>query len=186
MNDTALILVDFLKDFTTPEGKVYYPEADAVVDKAAALLSLARKHGCLVIFIRHSYRKGKPDNNLSSMRSCCVEGTGGDEIDERLRVDEKADYVIVKRRYSAFYGTDLDLVLRERGIKNLLIAGLKTNNCVHATVLDAHYRSYDTVVVADCIATNDKEAHRVYLRDMERYLCEVATLADIEKRFEEG
>ncbi len=186
MNDTALILVDYLKDFTTPEGRVYYPEAEAVIDKTAELLAVARRSGCLVVFIRHSYRKDKPDANLSSMRPCCIEGTAGDEIDPRLPIDEKKDYVLVKRRYSAFFGTDLDLVLRERGVKNLIVAGLKTNNCVNATVLDAHYRAYNTTVVADCTATNDKEAHRIYLRDMERYLCEVASLAEVKQKLGEG
>ena len=64
------------------------------------------------------------------MRPNCIEGTFGIEIDPMLEVDEKKDYVIRKRRYSGFFGTDLDLVLRENEVENVVVVGTKTNCCI--------------------------------------------------------
>ena len=84
------------------------------------------------------------------MRPNCIEGTFGIEIDPMLEVDEKKDYVIRKRRYSGFFGTDLDLVLRENEVENVVVVGTKTNCCIRATVTDAFYlnfREYPKVCV---------------------------------------
>lgn len=71
--------------------------------------------------------RDKYDRNLETMRPNCIEGSGGELLDPLLPVDEKRDYIIKKRRYSAFYGTDLDLVLREHGIESVVVVGTKTN-----------------------------------------------------------
>jgi len=185
MNKTAIIAVDLLYDFTNPNGKVYYPENEAILENVETLLQSARAHGKLVVFLRHEYRKGKPDANLQGMRECCIEGTKGVEIDERLSVSD-ADYLVKKRRYSGFFGTDLDLILKEHGIENVIVVGTKTNNCVNATALDSHYRDYKTYVVAECVATNDAAAQEVYLRDIDRYIGKVLSLEETLKAFESG
>ncbi len=185
MIKTAVLAVDLLYDFTNPDGKVYYPENEAILENVETLLQHARKNGALIVFMRHEYRKGKQDVNLQNMRECCIEGTKGSEIDERLSVLAD-DYVIKKRRYSAFYGTDLDLLLREHGVQNVVVIGTKTNNCVNATALDSHYRNYNTYVVAECTATNDPVAQDVYLRDIDRYIGKVLTLQEALTSFESG
>lgn len=186
MNKTALIIVDLIRDFTRPDGAVYYPETGKILPNVKTLLNKARETSTLVIFMQHRYRNHKFDLNLRNMRRSCIEGTEGVEIDPMLDVDEKQDFLIPKRRYSAFYGTDLDLVLREHGIEHLIIVGTKTNNCINATALDAHYRAYDTHVVSDCVATNDPEAQRVYLKDMAKYICKVDTLKETLSQLESG
>ena len=186
MNRTAVIVVDLIRDFTRPEGKVYYPETAAILPDVKRLLDHARKQDCLVVFMQHRYRAHKYDRNLEAMRPSCLEGTEGIEIDPSLGVDPKKDFVIPKRRYSAFFGTDLDLVLREHRIEHLIIVGAKTNNCINATALDAHNLAYDAHVVRECVATNNPDAQKVYLEDMDKYICDVDSLDDVLRKLEEG
>jgi ureidoacrylate peracid hydrolase len=84
--------------------------------------------------------------------------------------------VIVKRRYSAFYGTDLELVLRGLGAETVFICGVNTNNCVLATVFDAFSRDFRVVVVADaCGSMNGEDYHRFALMEIEAALGFTAT-----------
>ncbi|HEY8395628.1 MAG TPA: isochorismatase family cysteine hydrolase [Bacilli bacterium] len=186
MNKTALLVVDMVYDFTNPSGKVYYPINSKIIPDINRLIKASRKHNCLIIFMQHRYRKDKYDANLNEMRPCCLEGSGGEVLDSRLDFDEKKDYLIQKRRYSSFYGTDLDLVLREHKIENLMVVGTKTNCCINATVLDAHYRSYNTYVIRECVGTNDELTNEIYLRDMNKYLCRVIGLDEALRKLEDG
>lgn len=172
---TALIVVDMVHDFTHPSGRVYYPQNREILPRIARVLDFCREQGMLIVFMQHCYRKDKYDRNLVMMRPNCVEGSGGEDIDPMLAVDLKKDYVIKKRRYSAFFGTDLDLVLREHEIKNVVVVGTKTNCCVRATVTDAYNLDYRTIVLSDCVATDSSVVNEVHLMDIEKYLGEVMT-----------
>jgi Isochorismatase family. len=183
---TALIIVDMVRDFTSPDGKVFYPQNQAILPNIQKVLAKCREYGALIIFIRNSYRKDKYDKNLQTMRVNCIEGTGGDEIDPSLKVDPVKDYVIKKRRYSSFFGTDLDLVLRENGVKNVIVVGTKTNCCIRATVTDAYYLNYEVYVVSECVATNDETVNRVHLEDINKYLGHVVTMDELFEKFEGG
>lgn len=173
MKKTALLIVDMVKDFTDPEGLVFYPQNCEILPKIRKVLDKCREHDCLVVFLQHCNRKDKEDRRIASMRPNCIEGTEGIEIDPMLPVDEKKDYVIRKRRYSGFFGTDLDLVLRENHIENLIIVGTKTNCCIRATVTDAFYLDYNGIVISDCVATNSEVVNEVHLQDIGKYLGQV-------------
>jgi nicotinamidase-related amidase len=110
---------------------------------------------------------------LESVRPCCIEGSGGEAVCADLEPDVAADYIIKKRRYSAFFGTDLDLVLRENGIENTVIVGTKTNCCIRATVNDAFNYGYNITVLSDCVGTNDAVINDAHLSDFRRYYGEV-------------
>ena len=137
MTKTALLIVDMLRDFTDPNGLVYYPQNREVLPRIRALLDACRAHDCLIVFLQHCNRKDKPDPRIASMRPNCIEGSQGVQIDPMLPVDPVKDYVIPKRRYSGFFATDLDLVLRQNHIENVIVVGTKTNCCIRATVTDA-------------------------------------------------
>ena len=119
------------------------------------------------------------------MRPNCIEGSGGEDLDPLLPVDEEKDYIIQKRRYSAFYGTDLDLVLRENHIKNVVVVGTKTNCCIRATVQDAYFNDYFPIVLSDCVGTNSEEVNRIHLTDMDKYFGTVMTAQELCDRIEE-
>ena len=174
-NNNALLIVDMVYDFTNPNGLVFYPENQIVLPVIRKVEDFCRNRGDLIIFAQHCYRANKFDQNLLSMRPNCMEGSGGEAIDPMLYVDEKKDYVIKKRRYSAFFGTDLDLILREHHIDNLVIVGTKTNCCIRASVTDAYYLNYKVTVLSDCVATNSDLVNKVHLDDIHRYLGRVCT-----------
>lgn len=180
MNKTALIIVDMVKDFTDPGGLVFYPQNREILPKIAQVLEKCREKGKLIIFLQHCNRAGKPDEKAASMRPNCLEGTSGIEIDPMLKVNPE-DYVIRKRRYSGFFGTDLDLVLRENQIKNTVIIGTKTNCCIRATVTDAFYLNYNPIVIRECVATNSETVNEVHLNDIQKYL---GTVVDMKTFFE--
>ncbi|MEA5016770.1 MAG: isochorismatase family cysteine hydrolase [Candidatus Limiplasma sp.] len=186
MSKSALIVVDMVRDFTDPQGLVYYPQNREILPRIAQAVERCRAHGMTVVFMQHCYRADKPDRNLLNMRPNCLEGSGGEEIDPMLPVDPLHDYVIKKRRYSAFFGTDLDLVLRENGVENVIIVGTKTNCCIRATVTDAYYLNYHVIVPQDAVATNSDTVNQVHLEDIRKYFGEVATLEKIYARMEKG
>lgn len=185
MSKTALIIVDMVYDFTNPQGLVYYPQNREILPKIVSVLDMCRVHHLPIIFLQHSYRAGKFDKNLENMRPNCIEGTGGDQIDEMLTVEDE-DYVIKKRRYSGFFGTDLDMVLRENNVKNVIIVGTKTNCCIRATVTDAYYLDYMPYVVEECVATNDETVNRVHLTDINKYFGRVITMDELSKMLKAG
>jgi nicotinamidase-related amidase len=186
MKKSALIVVDMVADFTSPDGLVYFPENEGILPRIADVADECRKNGALIVFMRHSYRKDKPDKNLVKMRKNCIEGSGGDELAPSLAVDEARDYVLKKRRYSAFFGTDLDLILRENGVTDVIIVGTKTNCCIRATVTDAYNLNYNVVVLSDCVATDSPVVNDVHLSDIAKYLGEVITSGELSERFERG
>jgi nicotinamidase-related amidase len=173
-------------DFTNPNGLVYYPQNGEILPKIRQVLDWSRGKDLLIIFLQNCYRKDKPEKNLVNMRPNCMEGSGGEEIDTMLPVNEKKDYVIKKRRYSGFFGTDLDLVLRENHITNTIIVGTKTNCCIRATVTDAYYLDYKPIVIRECTATNSEIVNEVHLTDIQKYLGEVITMDEFKARLDRG
>lgn len=186
MSKSALIVVDMVHDFTDPQGLVYYPQNREVLPRISAVVERCRDYGMTIVFMQHCYRKDKPDRNLTTMRPNCIEGSGGEAIDPLLRVDPVHDYVIKKRRYSAFFGTDLDLVLRENDVKTVVVVGTKTNCCIRATVTDAYYLDYRVIVLRDCVATNSDVVNEVHLTDIEKYLGTVLTSEELYAQMREG
>ena len=178
MARTAILVVDMVYDFTNPQGLVFYPQNLEILPNIARAVEVCRGHDALVIYLQHRYRAGKYDKNLATMRPNCIEGTGGELLDESLTVLPE-DYVIQKRRYSAFFGTDVDLVLREHDIKRVIVVGTKTNCCIRATVTDAYNLDYEVIVISDCVATNDPTVNEVHLSDIKKYLGTVISLAEL-------
>ncbi len=185
MYKNAFIIVDMVKDFTDPDGLVYYPPNREILPRIAETMKECRAAGFLIIFIQNRYRKDKYDKNLLTMRPNCIEGSGGEEIDPMLPVEE-TDYIIQKRRYSAFYGTDLDLVLREHHVENTIIVGTKTNCCIRSTVHDAYYNCYNAIVLSDCVATDSEQVNAVHLEDIRKYFGQVMTSAELLQSVKEG
>lgn len=186
MNRTALIIVDMVRDFTDPDGLVFYPQNREILPNIRRVLDECRKKEVLIVFMQHKNRKGKYDAKAAAMRPNCLEGTFGVEIDPMLPVDEEKDYVIPKRRYSGFFATDLDLVLRENGVKNVIIVGTKTNCCIRATVTDAFYLDYEPYVVRECVATNSDVVNEVHLQDIDKYLGHVIDMETLFKMLDNG
>jgi len=106
-------------------------------------------------------------------------GTKGAEVIDELKPAE-SDFIIRKRRYSAFYETDLDLLLRELKVDTLVVVGLVTDICVQHTVADAFFRGYRIIIPKDCVEALTEEAQERGIKYLQRiYGCEITTVSDL-------
>jgi maleamate amidohydrolase len=87
--------------------------------------------------------------------------------------------VLVKKRYSAFYGTDLDARLSKSRPEVLVIVGVNTHACVRTTAIDAYQRDYDVIVAGECVASCDPEHHDVTLRYLDGNIARVLPTAEV-------
>jgi len=160
----ALLLIDLLNDFIDPKGALPCgPAGEEAAREASRLAERFRRAGRPVIYVcdRHL-----PDDREFRMWPVhCVDGTWGAEIHSSVARVE-GDLVIPKRRYSGFFGTDLDNRLREMGVTVLTLAGVCTNICVLYTAVDASMRGYDVSVVQDACASYDQAAHAFAIREL--------------------
>jgi nicotinamidase-related amidase len=158
---TAMIVVDMQNDFVAAGAAMETPAARAMVPKLAEALKICRSAGIRVIYTAHVHRRDGSDMGLFddmhppiANRTALVDGTPGVEIYPEL-APQPGEHVIKKHRYSGFFGTDLDIILREWGVDTVIIAGTTTENCCHATARDAMFRNYRVVFLSDATATHD-------------------------------
>jgi nicotinamidase-related amidase len=161
-----------------------YQEA---MDRAPALVAKARAGGVPIIFFQEAHRRDLVDfgRELDGAEGIhLLEGDPGTDIDPALGV-QPDDYVIRKRRYSCFFGTELEILLKGLGVDTLILIGGHTDVCVHYTFVDGHQHDYFCRVVEDAVAGSSTEAHDASLRAM-AYLQRAArcTSAQIEAAFE--
>ena len=186
---TALIIIDIQNDFCAHGGFLSELGRDlsmvqAMVPRLNSFISRARDAGAMVVFVRAVF----DDPYLSpewadkwtkspSGKGLCLNGAWGTEL--HLLQPQAGDAVITKHRYSAFKGTDLDLVLRSKGVKTLLMSGVSTNVCVESTARDGHQMDYYIVFLEDCVANTDRQAHENTLENIRRYFGEVCSSAEV-------
>lgn len=143
-----------------------YPFTRAVVPPVTELLPRARAAGVLVVFVRTAFRANGADlagevfAAFHRNGDLFHEGAPGTELALEVHPD---DVVVLKRRTSAFAGTDLDLVLRARGVDSLALTGVATSAMVAATLYDASDRGYALTVLRDGCADQDPAVHELFL-----------------------
>lgn len=168
MAKRALLVIDMLNDFILPQGSLSVgPAGEEIVPLIARQIEEFRQAGEAVIYICDHHTAEDPEFEMFPPH--CVQGTPGAEIVEALAPSE-GELVIPKRRYSAFFATQLDLCLREMGIKELFLVGVCTNICVLYTACEARMRTYDVTVLKDAVASFDSGAHEFALVQMENVL----------------
>lgn len=139
------------------------------VDNCVAMLAAARESFIPVIFLqeRHSRTLADFGRELDGQESVhCVEDDPETQLVPALtpRPDE---YHVIKRRYSAFFGTDLEILLKGLNAKTLILCGALTDVCVHYTFVDAHQHDYHVRVAADAVGGSSQAAHDASLNAME-------------------
>lgn len=175
---SAVIVVDMQHDFAAPQG--FFARAGipvdgigAVVEPTRRVLDAARRHGVLIVYLVMQFNEDlsnagpadapnrtrhlalgvgqplvAPDGTTSR---ALIQDTWNTKIIEEL-APQQDDLVIPKHRYSGFFETNLDSLLRERGIKSLVFTGCTTSVCVESTLRDAFYRDYHCLLLTDCCA----------------------------------
>jgi nicotinamidase-related amidase len=163
----ALLIIDMLKDFLEREGALCIGDTKNIVANLSSRLQEQRAQGGPVIYIMDRHRPG--DAEFEMFPPHCLAGARGGEVVDELAPRE-GDFMVYKRRYSAFFGTDLDLTLRELGVTELELAGVCTQICVLYTAADARMLNYKVTVRSDCVASFDPEAHEFALKEMAKTL----------------
>ncbi len=164
----VLLVVDMLVDFIDPRGGLYIgPVAESLVAGVKARLDSYRAAGDPVIYICDHHLED--DREFEMFPPHGIEGSGGEEIIAELS-PHGSERVIAKRRFSAFFGTDLDLTLREKGVKEIEISGCVTNICILYTAADARALNYEVTVPQNAVASFDQEAHNFALQEMKKTL----------------
>ena len=158
---TAMIVVDMQNDFVADGAMLQSRQAFAMVPKLAATLKFCRDQGVRIIYTAHVHRKDGCDMGLYddlyppiAQRASLVDETHGVEIYKDL-APAVGEHVIKKHRYSAFFATDMDLILREWGITSVVVCGTTTENCCHATARDAMFHNYKVAFLSDATGTFD-------------------------------
>jgi ureidoacrylate peracid hydrolase len=185
-----LLVVDVQNDFLADGGWfANHPGHDLegmrrAVDNADRLIGLARSAGVRPIFIRAIYDHKWLSNAMLERHELvglgtdhCQEGTWGAEF--YVVSPAEGEDVIVKHRYSAFIGTELDVLLRSQGVENLIFVGVTTNVCVESTARDGYMLDYHIIVVDDCTASYGEEAHQATLANIRRAFGRVASAEEI-------
>lgn len=157
LNSPAILVVDMLNDFVT--GALGCDRGRAIVPATAQLLDAAREAGVPVIFCNDCHRKGI-DRELKLWGDHAIAGTPGAEVIPELKLCDK-DYVVPKRRYSGFFQTDLDILLKELGVKTVVMTGLHAHMCVRHTSADAYCLGYDVVVAKEATDSFTEEDYNI-------------------------
>ncbi len=160
------------------------PDAGAFTDKVAKAISHARKLNIPVLYVVVGFRAGMPEissNNKSF--SASKEQLTNVSMEEWKRIDSAVlplehEIVITKRRFSAFTGSDLEVVLRGLGIEHLVLTGISTGGVVLSTVREAADKDYRLTVLSDGCADIDPEVHRVLTTKIFPRQAEVMTIEE--------
>jgi nicotinamidase-related amidase len=176
----AVLVIDMINDFVT--GKLRLERAKNIVPAIQKLLDFSRSKGIPVIYINDSHLKDDPEFKLWGPHA--IAGSEGAQVVPMLKPME-GDHIITKSRYSAFFGTKLDQLLRDLAISRLLLIGVSTDICIQNTAADAFYRGYEIIVAQDCVEAFSEEAHKRALGYMQKvYGVKVVTSDEFIKTFE--
>jgi biuret amidohydrolase len=169
----ALVMVDFQRGGYLPGRESGIPHMGGMserVVRAKTLVTAARTSNVPVIFIQEVHRPDLIDfgRELDGDEDLhCIEGEKGTEIAAEDVDFRPGDYHIPKRRYSAFFATDLELLLKGLKVETLILSGGLTDVCVHYTFVDGHQNNYYCRVVEDCVGGSSYPAHDAALNAME-------------------
>jgi ureidoacrylate peracid hydrolase len=193
---TAVFVVDMQNEFLDPKGKfarLQIPE-ELVNEKIAKIdkfLECTRRAGVQVIYTKEiddpKYMSEAMWERLYRMGTelYCLSGTKEIEIVDKL-APHPGDEVVIKHRFSCFYETDLDMLLKSKKIKTLIMTGTQTNVCVDSTARDGYFHGYHIVMVADCLFTYDPIAHQKALETIDEAFGVVSSSSEITKIWENG
>lgn len=193
---TALIVVDVQNDFCDDEGvfsrakRINMALAQKAVSSLLSFIDRCRELGLPVIFVRTTHSGwtdsaswlGRVGGKIGRMGICSPNSWGCEFYKVKPHENE---CIVTKHRYSGFFETDLDLILRSRAVETLLFTGVATNVCVETTARDAYNRNYNVVLVEDCCGAFDAGEHEATLINMRNYFGTVASSTEVINMFQQ-
>lgn len=176
----ALLVIDMQQFFLNPDSPSFTCGGPAILPTVKRLIARFRERGRPVIYTRHVHHPDRIDVGIMEWwwQGMCLEGTPESEVHRDIAPLPK-EKVILKHRYSAFYNTDLETILRCIKIQDLVVCGIMTNLCCESTVRDAYFRDYRVFFLADGTGTVDEEMHLASLLNLAFGFAHVTTADDI-------
>ncbi|MBS7631886.1 cysteine hydrolase [Candidatus Bathyarchaeota archaeon] len=168
----AILVIDVINDFVS--GVMGSERASRILSTISKLLTWARENHVPIIYVTDAHHQGiEPEFEIFPIHA--LDGSNGSEIVGEIK-PERGDYHIKKRRYSGFYETGLDSLLRDLKVDTLIITGIVTNICVQHTAADAFFRGYKIIIPSDCVEALSDAEQEFALRYMEKiYGAEITT-----------
>lgn len=180
---SALLIIDMQKFFLDEKSPTFTCGGLAIMPKIKKLLEIYRKAGRPVIYSLHVHHPDNLDSGIMKQwwEGMCIEGSPESEVHDEIKplAGEKQ---ILKHRYSAFYNTDLETILRCLKVEDLLITGIMTNMCCESTARDAYYRDYRVFFPADATGSINEEMHLASLLNLSfgfAYVCNTDKIIDL-------
>jgi nicotinamidase-related amidase len=160
-------------------------DENRLMDSLAGAIETARNHEIPVIYVTIGFRKGYPEissNNKSF--AGLINGSAGFDDPKATEIHASVspqpdDVVVIKKRFSAFTGSDLEVILRSLEINHLLLTGISTSGVVLSTVREAADKDYRLTVLSDCCADRDDEVHRVLMEKVLPMQAEVVSSQEL-------
>lgn len=168
----ALLVIDMQNDFCLPGSVLCVAGAMGCLPKVVEAVDVARSKGVPIIWVIREHDADGTDVELFRQpmfkegKASTVPGTPGVQLVEPLAA-ATGERVLIKKRFSAFFATELDMVLRRMGVQHVVIAGVQTPNCIRGTAWDALALDYPRVtVLADATASRSEAVQAANLEDM--------------------
>jgi bifunctional isochorismate lyase / aryl carrier protein len=163
---SALVVVDMLRYFASPEGRSFLPAAAAIVPNLVQLIAAWRRLAVPVFFTRHCHEGAHDLGMLGRFFSDYIR-CGEAESEMLPALAPRADDVVVRKTtYDSFLGTDLEAALRQRGVEQTLVTGVLTHLCCDTTARSAFCRGFEVYMPVDATASSNEELHLGALRGL--------------------
>ena len=186
-SDWAVLLIDMERGFVDPASPHCIRMAQASIPKIKLVLDASRANGVPVFYIKRIYRPDGSDVELTRWHMWSEGGRAmgpgsrgekGAEYCEEIAPQE-GDYLIYKPRWSAFFATPLDLILRRIGVRGVILLGTTTPNCIRTTAYDANSLDYEVIVVSDGTSSQTPEIQATNLLDMKNMGARIMTADEL-------
>lgn len=156
---TALLILDLISEFTFPDARRILEGARRPAMAIANLKARARRAAVPVIYVNDTAGKWESDPR-DFLQRCLRPTARGREVVELVKPQLADDYFMFKPKHSAFFGTPLESLLEQLGVRRLVLTGVTSHQCVLFTAMDAHVREYELIVPADCVGAGNREETR--------------------------
>lgn len=157
--DAALLILDLISEFTFPDAHRILEGARRPAVAIAKLKARARRAAVPVIYVNDTARKWESDPR-EFLQRCLRPNARGREVVELIKPQLDDDYFMFKPKHSAFFGTPLESLLEQLGVRRLVLTGVTSHQCVLFTAMDAHVREYELILPADCVGAGNREETR--------------------------
>ncbi len=176
---TAVLVIDMINDFVT--GVFKNERAEKIIPNVMRLINFVREKNIHVVYVGDAHLPNI-DTEFDVWPQHAVAGTWGAQVVDEIK-PEKGDFVLQKRRYSAFHGTGLDQLLKELKVDTLILTGVVTDICIQHTAADAFFRGYKIIVPEDCVESINEQTQKAALDYLKRiYGSEITRAVEIMKR----